>query len=217
MILSSPLDPDSLRPFLPEASIPGVIGLLAPHDVKLRISKPRTSKLGDHRPPMVGRYSFHQISVNRDLPPYSFLITLVHEVAHLRTWEFHGRKVKAHGPEWKGLYIDLLSPFVEEGAFPDELEGAVRKHLAAPGASSCTDEKLIKALRQFEGGRDSHCFLEEVPDGSIFRLNGDRRFRKGKKLRKRFRCKSLDNGKTYLVHSMAEVEVEAPTLFGTGL
>ena len=62
---------------------------------RFRITKSRSSKFGDYRPP----YGFagHRISVNHDLNPYAFLITTVHEFAHLKTWNEHKHLVKPHG------------------------------------------------------------------------------------------------------------------------
>ena len=42
----------------------------------------------------------HRISVNENLNPYAFLITLLHEVAHMTTWEKHRlrmRRCRPHG------------------------------------------------------------------------------------------------------------------------
>jgi SprT protein len=45
----------------------------------------RSSKLGDYRPPQRGLP--HRISVNHNLNQHEFLITLIHEMAHLLCWE----------------------------------------------------------------------------------------------------------------------------------
>jgi hypothetical protein len=65
---------------LPEKSIGFIIEWLISQKVQLKISNTRTTKLGDYRPPRPG--AIPRISVNHNLNKYSFLITLVHEMAH---------------------------------------------------------------------------------------------------------------------------------------
>ena len=60
-----------------------------------KVKKSRSSKYGDYRPPLKG--SNHLITINYDMNKYAFLITLVHEIAHLTNWNKHKDKVKPHG------------------------------------------------------------------------------------------------------------------------
>ena len=67
----------------------------------------------------------------------------------------------------------------------------------------------MKALKSYDEGKAERVYhLDELPDGSVFRLYGERsrfRFRKGLKSRTRFRCVELNSGKEYLVSGIAEV------------
>ena len=59
----------------------------------------RNSRYGDYTAPRNGQN--HLITVNHNLNKYAFLITLVHEVAHLVTYNNHRHRVSPHGGEWK--------------------------------------------------------------------------------------------------------------------
>ena len=105
-----------LLDYIPEESVLPVLDFLNTSNVQLKITKSRSTKLGDYRPPI--RSKFHKISVNHDLNKYNFLITLIHEFAHLNTWEEHKRKVKPHGKEWKQKFRELMDPYINESIFP---------------------------------------------------------------------------------------------------
>ena len=49
--------------------------------------------------------------------------------------------------------------------------------------------------------------VEEVPANSLFKLKDGRVFKKGDKLRKRFRCEEVGSKKVYLFSPVYEVEV----------
>ena len=53
----------------------------------------------------------YQITINNDLNKYRFLITLIHEMAHLVTFKDMPRS-KPHGKEWKINFQRLMLPFL---------------------------------------------------------------------------------------------------------
>lgn len=59
----------------------------------------------------------HQITINQNLNKYAFLLTLVHEIAHLITYVNHGWNVKGHGPEWKNCFKKQITPFMRDEVF----------------------------------------------------------------------------------------------------
>src|SRR5690606_4638092 len=85
----------TLQRYLPEGCTPYVMELLRSFPVRFRIVKPRKSKLGDFR--VRSTDMLPEITVNGDLNPYSFLITTIHEFAHLKTWKEYQWKVAPHG------------------------------------------------------------------------------------------------------------------------
>ena len=192
----------NLTPFLPEGTLPLVEAMLKDESFHLVITKPRKTKLGDFRPPQRGETP--RLTVYGNLNPYAFLITLVHEVAHLKTWNRYKNRVKPHGQEWKDCYKDLLLTFVGQNVFPPEVEQIVYNHAQKPGYSSASDAELTLALRAFDEP-DGTTTLNTMQPGDQFTLNG-RHFQIDQKLRTRFLCTDLTNGKKYRVHGLAQVE-----------
>ena len=161
--------------------------------------------MGDYRPPYKG--AGHRISLNVNLNPYSFLVTLVHEIAHLVVWEKHRNRVKPHGVEWKYEYAILMQEFLDKEVFPEKLHHSLTRYMSNPAASSCADANLYRILKSFDDNSHEALHLEDIPENSTFRLENGRVFVKKDKLRKRFRCMELKSRKMYLVSPIAEVRL----------
>lgn len=194
---------DQLKQYLPPGTSPAVTAYLHQYKVHLTVARERRSILGDYRH-RTG-YHNHRISVNGNLNKFAFLITLLHELAHLLTFEQHGNRVMAHGREWKGIYGQLLQQFLEHKIFPADIEREIRLSLNNPAASSCAEDGLLRVLRQYDEGANKQHLVEELPPGSLFRIKDGRVFRKGEKLRKRFKCVEVKTGKLYLFSPVYEV------------
>jgi hypothetical protein len=196
-----------LAKYLPPETVRECADWIVHKNIHLRITGMRASKLGDYRPHPKG--NGHQITVNHDLNPYAFLITFTHEVAHLVCYERYGHRHEPHGREWKHHFRELLLPFLDRGIFPADLSQSVYAYLRDPGASSCSDPGLMRALRRHDKPGDQPiAHLEDLPEGALFRLAGHRsrlRFEKGPRMRSRFRCLEISSGKEYLVSAIAEV------------
>jgi predicted SprT family Zn-dependent metalloprotease len=123
--------------------------------------------LGDYRPPYAGQG--HRISINYDLNSYSFLVTTVHEFAHLLTWNEHKRKAKPHGSEWKANFKRMMRPFFEKEVFPMDIQRAIVQYLENPAAASCSDLRLSRALKAYDASPEHLCLLETLPIGSLFK------------------------------------------------
>jgi SprT protein len=190
---------------MPAEAAPVIARWIDYFQCEFKISRNRATKLGDYRHPF--KDSGHKISVNNNLNSYAFLVTTVHEFAHLLTWNEHKNKAKAHGLEWKRNFKRMMSPFLEQQLFPRDIQEAISAYLINPAASSCTDLKLSRALRSYDAAQTKFVRLEEVQNGLMFSIKDGRKFKKGEQLRKRYRCTSLDNGHIYLFNPLAEVEV----------
>jgi len=191
---------------MPPEAAPVIAKWIDYFQCEFKISKSRATKLGDYRHPF--QQLGHKISVNNNLNRYAFLVTTVHEFAHLLTWNDHKNKVKPHGEEWKINFKRMMKPFLEQQIFPEELQLVIITYLNNPSASSCTDLRLSRALKRYDITLDQSR-LEELPRNTIFTIKDGRRFKKGEQLRKRFRCECLDNGNIYLFSPLAEVVVSA--------
>ena len=201
---------EQLRSYLPDNCLDEVVNYLFLHKVHLTISRKRQSILGDYRHAIPGRT--HRISVNGNLNKYAFLITLLHELAHLFTHEQFGRRAQAHGREWKSEYSKILAQFLQKKIFPADIEHALMHSIKNPAASSCGDEKLLRVLNGYDKKKEGICLVEQLPEGSLFAIPGGRIFQKGAKIRKRFKCTEVKTGKLYLFSGMYEVELVKPGL-----
>jgi len=193
-----------LQNYLPEASASPVLALLQQYKVHLTITKERKSVLGDYR--HAHQNAAHRISVNGNLNPYAFLITLVHELAHLVTFLQYGHRVQAHGREWKQVYKMLLTRFLEMHIFPADILSSLQSSLHNLPASSCADEGLMRVLRRYDEKEEGMLLVEELPEGALFVLDDGKIFKKGQRLRKRFQCTEVKTGKLYLFSPIYEVK-----------
>ena len=193
-----------LHSYLPEGSFDEVLFYLQHHKVHLTISRKRQSILGDYRHAHTNKN--HRISVNGNLNKYAFLITLLHELAHLFTYEKFGHKVMAHGREWKNEFSKILAKFLLHKVFPADIEKALLHTLQNPAASSCGDEKLLRVLHKYDEKDAGVHLVEQLAEGASFVIKGGRIFKKGEKIRKRFKCVEVKTGKLYLFSGMYEVQ-----------
>ncbi len=193
-----------LQHYLPEHSAQLALDLLQRYKVHLTITKERKTVLGDYR--HAHNNAAHRISVNGNLNKYAFLITLVHELAHLVTFIQFGNRVQAHGREWKQVYKLLLLQFLELNIFPKDILSAIQSSLHNLPASSCADEGLMRILRRYDKKEEGMLLVEELPDGALFSLDDGKIFKKGQRLRKRFQCTEVKTGKLYLFSPVYEVK-----------
>jgi len=192
----------TISPFVPEESTPVLVRWIQDYKVTLTITRSRKSVFGDYRWPQEGKG--HRISVNGDLNQYAFLITFVHEMAHLTSWEKYRNTVSSHGKEWKYEFKMLMEEFSGKRIFPGDVRTAFKQHLIAPSYSHCEDPQLMKALYKYD--RSSGTLLEELPEGSHFKF-GKHTYRKGKKLRKRFLCHEINSKRILLFNPTAPVKM----------
>lgn len=182
-----------LQAHVPSAAVPYCVELWnkTPFDFKLR--KSRVTKIGDFT---FRRGHVPRITINKDLHSYLFLITYVHEVAHLVVHQARSRS--AHGTEWKNTFRQLLEPLLDEQFFPADLLRELKRHMIDPMATTFSDPTLSNVLRTYEHPSATRTLLSEIPEGSIFEIRG-RWFKKGIKRRTRVLCQELKSRKKYLV------------------
>lgn len=191
-----------LEKYIPQAATAAIFDLIKTHKVHLKIVNERVTRHGDYRKMENGQ---HQITVNASLNKYRFLITLVHEIAHLEAFMKFGSNIKPHGVEWKRTFQILMLPFLRPEIFPSQLLPLLARHFKNPKASSDTDATLSLALKQFDPENDKN-YIFEIPYGAHFRLYNGRVFKRGSQRVKRFECVEISTGKVYLFNPNAEVE-----------
>lgn len=185
---------NSLASYLPENSLEGVMYYLNTHEVHLTITRERKTVLGDYRNKRLDKN--HRITVNGNLNKYSFLITLLHEIAHLLAFEKYGHSIAPHGKEWKKVFADVLKDFISNEVFPKEVTMVLLKSINNLAASSCADLDLLRVLKSYD--TKVELLIEDLEEGEHFIIKGGRVFERGPQIRKRYKCKELATGKMYL-------------------
>jgi predicted SprT family Zn-dependent metalloprotease len=190
----------TFKKYFPEPAVAYAHRLWQYYAFDFRITKSRASKFGDYR----FANNRHKITVNGDMNPYAFLVTYLHEVAHLVAFQRHNNHIQPHGQEWKAYFRELARPVLNTDVFPENVLAALKKYLQDAKASSCSDPELFQALHQFDTQTDK-VLLANLPEGELFSLNG-RAFRKGETRRTRVLCEEVKSRRKYLVHAQALVE-----------
>ncbi|UTW63707.1 SprT-like domain-containing protein [bacterium SCSIO 12741] len=142
--------------------------------------------------------------MNGTLNPYAFLITLLHEMAHLQVFEAHKNRVSPHGREWKMAFQALLVYWMEKGVFPESLMPPLSRYAQNPKASTFSDHQLYSALSHWDHPELQKIYLKDLSDQQVFAI-GKKQFKKGPLRRTRHLCTEVKSGRQYLIHFMAEV------------
>ncbi|MFH1121643.1 MAG: SprT-like domain-containing protein [Bacteroidota bacterium] len=193
---------DVLAGYLPAGCSEPVAEWFGNHRIVLRVTRNRRSKLGDFRG---GRpLAYPCISINHSLNPYSFIITLIHEMAHAEIFLSGSRGQKPHGEHWKEAYRRLAVPFLKPGMLPEDVRIAFAAYLENPFASSTACVPLVTALRKFDIS-SGNPVISELAEEALFALPDGRVFKRGAKLRKRYKCICLNNKRVYLFSPLAEI------------
>lgn len=190
-----------LQKHLPVPAVSYCFQLWQQHRFRFVLRKGRITKVGDftYRTGQIPR-----ITVNHDLNPYLFLVTYIHEVAHLEV-HHHFRRAEAHGEEWKNSFRNLLLPMMTSEIFPEELLKGLHRHMVNPKASTFSDSEMTSLFRSFDKHQHTITLLSQVAEGTVFGLHG-RWFKKGKIRRTRVLCRELNTKKNYLVPADAPIE-----------
>jgi len=196
----------ALNTYLPEGAFEPVIQLINYYKVHLTVTRERKSVLGDYRHAVLG--ANHKISVNGNLNKYEFLITLLHELAHLLCFEQYRNRVEAHGKEWKALYGKLLAQFIQLEIFPEDIRKSLQKTLLSPAATANGETALLLILRKYNPvQKEGVVTLAHLADGTLFKETKGRTFRKIKLRRKRIECIEMATGNVYLFSALTEVKI----------
>ncbi len=192
---------------LPEGVSNYVNELCQQYPAEVRIVPRRATKLGDYRPPTPA-VPWHRITLNDDLNPQAFCVTLLHEIAHLTTHVEHAgrhRRLRPHGREWQQQFASLLQPVIEKSLLPEDVVAALNRAALRPRAATCSDRQLLLVLSRYDAGGGGFCRVEELCPGSLFETESGRRFLLGNRLRSRYRCIESTTGVEYRVHGLARV------------
>lgn len=186
-----------LEKFLPENALPFLKVWFGSYRCHLKITKNRDSKLGDYRKM---QDNSHQITVNGTLEPQLFFFVLTHELAHLIAFEKFGRKISPHGQEWKATFREMLLESLS--IYKDDLKPIILHFSKSPKANFMASPELVKYFHKEEEG---FSYIENLEIGAEFGFRKETYIIK-EKIKKRYLCKNLTNGKQYLFKSVTKVE-----------
>lgn len=197
-----------LRKYFPQAAVASVADWIPRYGVFLSVTRPRTTKHGDFTlSPVRG---MHRITVNGSLGPYAFLLTFVHELAHLLVLERYGARVGPHGPQWKDTFRTLMLSLDLRAIYPPDVLAPLADYLKNPRASSDRHTALALALGRYAQGseRDSEPMVCQLPAGTRFLFRGGREFVLGEKRRRLYLCTDVTSGRQYLFQPHVRVKIK---------
>ena len=117
--------------------------------VKVEISIPRKTKLGDFKV----RGNQLSITINNNLNKYLFLIVLTHELAHAFVFKKYQNTVKPHAKSWQLTFKSLMLNFLTPDYFPEDILKVLSRHMISPKASIFADLELVKILKRYDNVR----------------------------------------------------------------
>lgn len=195
-----------LAEFIPRKAVAPILDYLHRHGIHLKIRRERKTKYGDYSPAHKGKP--HTITVNGNLNSYHFLVTLLHEIAHLETHIRFRRSVLPHGKEWKDAFGRLLHQFGPLGVFPSDVWQALAQYAQNPAASSCGDVNLFKALRRYDTDlevADNKVLVGDLGVGDRFKTSKGDSYKVIERKRTRVVCEHTSTQMKYLFPAIYEV------------
>ena len=142
------------------------------------------------------------IKINNDLNQESFLITLLHELAHAFVYEKYNNTIRPHGKEWKSMYKLIMLDFLHPDYFNKETIKVLSRHLLNPKASSNADVDLYRLLNIHDADKT----VSDLNDGDEFFFRNNR-YRRVCKLRKNYQCIQITTNKIYRFSPIAKIEL----------
>ena len=199
-----------LGKYFPPKAVPVVAEWIPRFGIYLNITKKRSSKHGDFTlTPVKGIY---RITVNGSLNPYAFLLTFVHEVAHLSVLQNYGRSAAPHGQQWKDTFRSLMLSLDLRAIYPHDILVPLADYLKNPKASSDRHTSLALALASYDDyGRKistqtgNSRMVSELSPGQGFVFRENKEFVLEGKRRRLYLCREIKTGKQYLFQPHASV------------
>jgi SprT protein len=170
----------------------------------IKLKPKRQSKYGDFRPAFYGKQ--HLITVNYDENRYRILLVLLHEIAHAEVWNKYGRKHKPHGQEWKSSFKKLVLLAMKKEFFVPEFYAVLLVFIENPKSSHQHNSDLMKTLKNFDNDMNGEVFLSELAENELFVFR-EKIFRKGQRIRSRYKCSLYRSKKEYLFNPNASVKL----------
>ncbi len=173
---------------------------LEPYSIQLKITKERNSKLGDYQ--RIDRKYKHKITINYNLAPELFFLTLTHEIAHMKVYDqFTRKQALPHGKEWKSIFGAMIVESLE--VYSDHLRPLLQKFAQSPKAGYYGDANMVRYFNQLHN--PNQLILKDLKIGERFALK-EQKFEIIQKNRTRYICKNLSTQKKYYVNHSVAIE-----------
>ncbi|WP_312076884.1 SprT-like domain-containing protein [Chryseobacterium sp.] len=189
----------TLEKYLPENCRPHLKKWFSEYTIHIKITRERSSKLGDYRKMRDGS---HEITINSTLQPELFFFVLTHELAHLIAFEKFGRRISPHGSEWKHTFREMLHESI--AVYSEELQPIIIHFSRSPKANFMASPELVKYFR-FENEDDNEVFVETIKKGEQFIYKNEKYLLEGL-IKKNYLCVNLKTGRKYSFRPLARVQ-----------
>jgi len=178
---------------IPKASLEYVKELINCENILFKLKNNRATKHGDFS---VKKDFSVEITINSDMNPFRFLITLLHEISHFFIYKDFGFNTKPHGCQWKSKFKELLIPVINNKVFPDDILSPLAKYAINPKASTDTDLDLSIALNKYDV--NVPLYILDLIKGDKFKASNKKNYIVVGKRRKRYECLEIDSKRLYL-------------------
>lgn len=174
------------------------------HQFELVITRPRKSRYGT----CIKRGNHFTITLNANLTKPHFIITYLHEVAHLIDQKDRKRPARAHGPSWQRIYRELIEVGLSLDAFPYQIVKPLKASLANVKSATGLNEALAIALGMHQEGEaptEGTILLKELKAGDVF-IYGDRHYVLLTNLRSTMECQEANTGQLVRIRKTVAVK-----------
>ncbi len=198
---------NALAQHLVPSALADVANYLYQNKISLKITRERTSKLGDYAAPSAIKHHGHRITINHNLDKNTFLWVILHEIAHYQVFVNFGKHIKPHGAEFQKAFAYNLRFFNEKHCFPAETETLIREYHTHLPLKKTLERQIELIFRDLSGEKQqtSGVTLDTLPENTIFCLKG-RIFKKLETRRTRCKCLCINNNRQYTVLRTAIVQ-----------
>lgn len=192
------MEEDLLSRYVPEGTLPILKKWFGNLKIHIKITRDRTSKLGDYRKTAAGQFV---ITINHNLPSELFFFVLSHEMAHLFAFEKYGQNISAHGKEWKHTFREMLVETLH--LYAPDLQPHIAEYARAPKANFSASPKL-KAYFYPQKMEHGEFLIDQITPGEIFIFKSER-YRMQSKRRKNFLCTRVACNAAYVFRPHVKV------------
>ncbi len=192
-----------LESLLPDGSVPFVLPMIQNERLTLKLTNRKGQRLGAYQRDLTGN---QVILLNTRQDPYSLLITLLHEIAHMQVRLAHRKKVQPHGPEWKQAFSRLLEQASGLTCLPDDIRALMMNMAKSPKSRQFSHVTAGQVLLRYSSDPRHEILLCDLPEGSFFKTPDGKTYIKGERIRTRYKCRKEGTQSWWLIGGAVPVQ-----------